>query len=80
MAEKFKFKLNREGVRELLKSEDVRACLESEAGKRAGKLGAGYETETYSGRNRLNVRIKAVTREAIQENLDNNTLLKVIGS
>ena len=74
----FKFELNRAGVRELLKSEEVRHMLEAEADSRAASLGDGYTTNTLAGRNRINVRIVAESKAAQEENLRDNTLLQSI--
>lgn len=70
--------LNRAGVRELLRSDAVKAMLESEAKTRAASAGAGYTVNSYVGRNRCNAEIMAETGEARRDNLKNNTLLKVI--
>lgn len=79
MAETFRFELDREGVRELLRSGEVLEMLEREAESRVASLGAGYTTDSYIGQNRCNVRIMAESEEAIRENLESNTLLQVIG-
>ncbi len=73
-----KFELNRAGVRELLRSEEVRQMLEAEAEGRVASLGDGYTTNTLAGRNRINVRIVAESKAAQKENLNDNTLLQSI--
>lgn len=73
-----KFELNRAGVRDLLRSEEVQSMLEYEAEARAASLGDGYAVNTMTGKNRINVRIIAESREAQAENLRDNTLLQVI--
>ena len=75
---KVKVKLNRAGVRELLKSAEVMAMLEQEAQTRASAAGAGYGVNTYVGRNRCNAEILAETAAARRDNLDNNTLVRLI--
>ena len=75
---KFKFELDRAGVRELLQSEGVMSVLSSEANSRAASLGEGYSVNTYVGRNRCNAEICAETPEAQRDNLENNTLLRTI--
>lgn len=70
-----RFELNRQGVRELLKSQEMTDVLVGYAGQVASVAGAGYDV--HVGSNRVNVSV--VTREAEQDNLDNNTLLKAAG-
>lgn len=48
------------------------------AGGILARLGDGYETETFKGRNRINVEVKAETFEARRENLRDNTILKAV--
>ena len=71
-------KLNKAGVRELLRSGEVMDMLKSEAVERAGVAGTGYTVNTFVGRNRCNAEIVAETYEARRDNLKNNTLLRVM--
>ena len=71
-----RFELNRKGVRELLRSEEVQQML---AGKAQRRMPDGCKVDTQAGKNRANARITAVTDEARRDNLKNNTLLKAIG-
>jgi hypothetical protein len=75
-----KFKLNSEGVREMLRSQEILEACRSEADRIAATAGDGYEVSEYTGTNRVNVSVGAVTQEAIKDNLENNTLLKAAGS
>lgn len=75
---KVRIKLNRAGVRALLRSSEIQAMLAQEASSRAAGLGPGYDVSVYVGKNRANARITAETEEAIQDNLDNDTLLRAI--
>lgn len=75
---KLKVVLNKEGVRELLKSEEMLSICKAHADATAAALGEGYEVSTYTGRNRVNAQITAVTREARQENMENNSILKAL--
>lgn len=75
---KVRFELNRAGVRELMLSPEMQAGLESMAGGILARLGDGYEIETFKGRNRINVELKAETFEARRENLRDNTILKAV--
>lgn len=72
--------LRDDGIQELMKSAEMIACLQSYADSYAAQLGSGYETDTYIGTTRANVAIKAVSDQAKRDNLDNNTLLKVVGN
>lgn len=75
---KFKFELNKKGVGELLKSEEMQAVLESYAAQVAKDAGPGYEPKTYIGKDRaaVSVRVEAATKEAERDNYENNTLLR----
>ena len=75
---KVRIELNRAGVRDLLRSEEVKAALGAEARMRAAGLGPGYSVNTYTGRNRANASIVAETEEARNDNLENNTLVRAI--
>lgn len=76
---KVKVELNQTGVRELLQSSEVMSVVKSEAEQRAALVGAGYEVSTFVGRTRVNASyISAVSDEAQQDNLENNTLLRAI--
>ena len=77
---KLKVELNRAGVRELLQSEEMMEVCEEYASEVMQRVGSGYELSKHTGKNRVNVSVQAATIEAIQDNLDNNTLLKAIGS
>lgn len=76
---KIKFKLNYQGVRELLKSEEMMAVCKSYADKAVSSLGDGYEASTYTGKSRVNASVIATTYKARKENSENNTILKAVG-
>lgn len=74
-------KLNSEGVKELLKSAEIMAECRSHAAEMAATLGADdYEVSEHVGTNRVNVSVRAKTKKALQDNLDNNTMLKAVGN
>lgn len=73
-------KLNWDGVRELLRSAEVMAECRSHADEMGATLGDGYEVSEYTGANRVNVSVHAVSQSARQDNLDNNSLLKAVGN
>jgi len=74
--DKFKFVLNREGVRELMRSDEMVGVLTEFADRVANRAGDGYST--HIGPNRANVSVVTDTDEAYYDNLDNNTLEKSI--
>ena len=76
---KVKFELNRDGVRELLKSQEAMNVCRGYAEKVLARAGDGYELTTYVGQNRVNASVHADTYEARKDNYDNNTLLKTLG-
>ena len=74
----FKFELNREGVRELLRSKEMADICQEYAENAIGKLGDGYEVTTHTGTNRVNAEVKAETFAARRDNLKNNSILKAV--
>lgn len=76
---KVKFKLNRQGVRELLKSQEMMNVCREYAEQVRSRAGDGYEISTYVGTNRVNASVYADTYEARKDNFDHNTLLKALG-
>lgn len=75
---KVKFELNREGVRELLRSKEMMDVCQKYANNALGKLGDGYEVTTHTGTNRVNAQVAAVTYAAQKENLSDNTIIKAV--
>ena len=73
-----KFKLNRAGVRKLMKSEEMQDILNSYASDIQSRAGEGYETSPHVGKNRANNIIYPDSVKAKKNNLKNNTLLKAI--
>lgn len=78
MAKKVKVKLNRAGVRNLLKSEEMMQICKDHAYATQAALGAGYEVTYRSGKNRANAEVAAVSRKARKENSKDNIILKVL--
>lgn len=70
--------LNRKGIRELLLSKEIGdACMQAAVAYQTRlPVGYGVTGGVYTGRNRVNVSVGALTDEAVKDNLDNNTLLK----
>ncbi|MBQ8559050.1 MAG: hypothetical protein IJ439_03595 [Tyzzerella sp.] len=75
---KVKVILNKEGVRELLRSNEMMAICEEHANKALGQLGEGYIVTTMTGQNRVNASIYAESYEAKKENMEHNTILKAL--
>ena len=75
---KVRFELNREGVRELLRSKEMMDVCQEYANNALGKLGDGYEVTTHTGTNRVNAQVAAVTAAAKKENLSDNTIIKAV--
>ena len=70
-----KFKLNRKGVAELMKSAEMQAILIEEASNVRNSAGDGYEQDIHVGNNRANAMVRATTYQAKKDNMKNNTLL-----
>lgn len=76
-----KFELNRKGVSELMKSDEMRAILRSYGDEALSRLGDGYaasDSDTGSSK-RAKVKVEATTYKTRQDNLKNNTILKAVG-
>ena len=73
-----KFKLNSDGVRELLKSQEMQSVLVEKATGIKNRCGEGYTQDVYVGKNRANAMVKAGTYQAKRDNLKNNTILKAV--
>jgi hypothetical protein len=70
------FELNSEGVKELMRSPEMQAALIANAKAIQSRAGDGYSV--YVGPSRANVSVRTETDEAIQDNYDNNRLLKAV--
>lgn len=73
-----KFVLNSAGVRSLLKSEEMADICGKYAKDIAIRAGAGYTSNTYVGKNRVNASVSPDSFEAMRDNKKNNTLLKAM--
>ncbi len=80
MADNLKVTLNRSGVRQLLRSQEMMNLCTKYAYTAQAKLGEGYEVSYMTGKNRVNAEVAAVSDAAIRENQENNTILKALGS
>lgn len=77
---KFKFKLNKEGVRALLSSEEVKKIVEEHGNNALSKCDSGYkyELKVGVGRTRVHANINCGDYKAYYHNLKTNTLIKAI--
>lgn len=80
----FHFELNREGVKELLKSSQMQQICGEHAQKVLSRANGttsdgGYEAENVVGANRCWSTVRASTPKAVASNLKHNTLLKALG-
>lgn len=75
---KVTIKLNRSGVRELLRSKEMMSICEEHANDALGRLGPGYTVTTMTGKNRVNASLYAESYKAKRDNMKNNTILKAL--
>jgi len=75
---KVEFKLNKAGVRTLMKSEEMQAILKGIADNALNSLGEGYKSDSHVGKNRANAMVYADTYKAKKDNLENNSILKAV--
>ena len=75
---KSKFKLNRAGVKELMKSQEMQKVLKEKANGIKARCGDGYEQDMQVGKNRANAMVWAETSSAKSDNSENNTILKAV--
>lgn len=73
-------KLNRSGVKELLKSGAVLADLEARAARVAAAAGDGFEVDSEVGANRARASVRTVTREAIEAEAQERALTRAVDS
>ena len=78
---KLRIKLNRKGVRELLKSQEILDECVRVAQEKAAAAGPGYEADDgYVGKTRASAIVYPSSSAARSDNYRNNTLLKTFGS
>lgn len=73
-----KLVLRSEGVKEMLRSQEILDVCVQHATSMGAKLGEGYEVSPYVGKNRVNASVRAVSETARKDTLDNNSLLKAV--
>ena len=75
-----KIELNSKGMQELFRSPSMRAACESAASAIKNSAGGdGYNVSSYTGPNRAGAAVWINSREAMEDNYENNTLLKATG-
>ena len=79
MSKSIYVKLNRAGVAELMKSEDMKKVLREIASSKAQQAGPGFDSSVHLADSRAIANIYPTDAESAHENYENNTLLKVIG-
>ena len=75
---KFKFELNRAGVRALMQSDEMQSILKDKADNALNSLGEGYKSDIHVGKNRTNAMVYADSYQAKRDNLKNNSILKAV--
>lgn len=75
---KFKFELNQAGVRALMQSPEMQSILKGQASDAVNRLGSGYDSDIFVGKNRANAMVYADSFKARLENSKENTILKAV--
>lgn len=78
MANEVRIKLDRKGIRALLKSEEIADFVYQVADERSRMAGDGYAADRYMTPGRAISSVYPDSFEAVQDNQKNNTLEKVI--
>ena len=78
MSSNFELEVNYSGVGELLRGPEVQELVKSIASDIATRAGNGYESDLYNAGDRYIASAFTATEEAMQDNLDNNTLLEAL--
>ena len=73
---KIRFELNRAGVRELLRSQEMAAGLSDLAAGIAGRCGEGYASDVKTMPTRVIASVYTETDAAVRDNSENNTILR----
>ena len=72
-------RLNYDTVRQMLNSKELVDALTKLAEQKKDTLGVGYAIAQQKTKDRVRILIKTDSEKAVQDNLDNNTLLKAVG-
>lgn len=79
MAKIVKIKLNRAGVRRLLRSSEMKAICSEHAAEIAARCGEGYATDAVTMPTRAIATVYPKTAQARRDNHKNNTIEKALG-
>lgn len=79
MSKKTKIVLNKMGVSEFLHSKGLEDILKERAAEIQGRAGSEYQTDTYNAGTRVIASVFTDSAEAVEDNYNNNTLLKALG-
>lgn len=74
------FKLNRKGVRALLRSDGVRDDMHRRARNVAATAGEGFEADSFVGRNRARGDVFTETFDAMRAEAEDLALTRAIGA
>ena len=79
---KFKFELDKSGVKSLLLGDEMQSVLNDYGQRVASNTGksSDYEVDVKAFNTRASVRISCNSEKAKSDNLKNNTLLKALGA
>ena len=78
MSKNVRIELNSSGIRELLKSQEMKAICEEHAEAIRARCGDGYESDSYTGRKRAHATVWTSSTKAKRDNAENNTILKAL--
>ena len=78
MSKKVKVVLNSAGIREMLHSPGIESALVQAAKNVQGRAGANFGVKSFSMPSRSVVRVSAINKDGMKENVDNNVLLKAL--
>lgn len=73
-----KLELNSDGIRQLLRSDEMAALVGELAEVGRARCGDGYESDTHLTPSRVVASVYTGTVEAKQDNLEHNTILKAV--
>ena len=76
----YKFELNRDGVKAIMKSAEMKAILDETAQHIAESASGEYKVDSMTGRTRANAEVSCASAETYYDNLRNNTLLKAMAN
>lgn len=80
MAKKVEFKLDINGLRELMKSAEMQGALEEAGQSVASAAGGDYGHRVHVASYVAICNVFPESKEAAHDNFENNTLLKVLGT